>query len=881
MSCSASRCRAHPLRQLKTLLRLVVATAVLSVGLQVIAAPAGAVTTTKVMALGDSITDGLGNSVDHAASLPTYRYYLWQDLVGANADFDFVGDETGVADLGNIPSGEVDPGFGVWDKDHAGYEGYRADQIISGFWPSEGNLASWLTNNTPDVVVLKIGTNDSLQGWSAASTWADIQAIVTQIQAHNPNIDVVLSTIIPITSVVHDPNAAAFAGQLNSLILAGAAGLSSGNSTVVPADVTSGFNAAWLYDGVHPNPTGQEHMASVYSAVLLANNLVTITGVNQSPVAAFSANCTGLTCSFNATSSVDPDGDITNYSWNFGDSTTGSGVSTSHAYGTGASFIVTLTVTDDNFATGNTNQQVNPIAPNQAPTASFTFNCSTTTCSFDGSGSSDPDGSIISYSWLFEAGKPGTGANPSYTFPTTGTYRVFLTVTDNEGATGFTSKDVVTANQSPVAIFAAPVCALLSCSVDGSASTDSDGTIAAYSWDWGDGSVTSGSSSSHAYAAGGSYTVTLTVTDNLGATDSASQPASPALNQAPVASFATPTCMNLTCTVDGSSSADNDGSITNYAWNWGDGVTTAGVSPAATSATASHTYTTPGTYTITLTVTDNDAAGATATANKSVTVDNLCSGGYYLGEQDGQVYPFGDGITNGPPAPPAGATLIDIQSTPTGCGFWLLYSNGNINPIGDAANLGNLPTTNLIPGEHFATFSATPTGAGLWGFTNLGRVITIGDATHLSDLPSLNITPAQDIVDSVALPSGTGYFMLGADGGIFAFGTATFIDSLPGLGVTLNSPAVGLVPDPDGTGYWIVASDGGAFGFSAPFRGSLPGLGVTPNNPIIGMVAFGNGYLQVATDGGVFNFSDQVFSGSLPQLGITPNTPIIAITPLP
>ena len=800
MSCSATRCSAHPLGQLTTLLRLVIATAVLSVGLQVIAAPAGAVTTTRVMPLGDSITDGLGNSVPHAASLPTYRYYLWQDLVGANADFDFVGDETGVADLSNIPTGQVDPGLGAWDKDHAGYEGYRADQLISGFWPSEGNLASWLTNNTPDVVVLKIGTNDSIQGQSAASTWAEIQAIVTQLQTHNPDIDIVLSTIIPITSGIYPASAGVIAGQLNALILAGAAGLSSGNSMVVPADVTSGFNAAWLYDGVHPGPTGQDHMASVYSAVLLANNLVTITGVNQSPIAAFSANCTGQNCSFNATSSVDPDGTLTNYSWNFGDGTTGSGVSTSHAYGTGGSFTVTLTVTDDNFATGNTNQQVNPIAPNTPPTASFTFSCSTNSCSFDGSGSNDPDGSIISYSWLFGDATPaGSGTSPSHTFPTTSSYTVTLTVTDNDGAIGFTSKNVVTTNPPPVASFPAPSCNELTCSVDGSGSTDSNGTIASYSWDWGDGSVT-------------------------------------------------PT--------------------------------------ALPNETASHTYNSDGTYIIALTVTDNH--GGTNTATQSVTVaatpPPTCNGGYYLGEQDGQVYPFGDGITDPAPAPPAGATLIDIQSTPTGCGFWLLYSNGSITPIGDATNLGNFPATSLGAGESLATFSSTPTGAGLWGFTNLGRVIVLGDATHLSDLPTLGIVPSQDIVDSVALPSGTGYFMLGADGGIFAFPISNptlFQGSLPGLGVILNSPAVGIVPDPDGTGYWIIASDGGAFGFAAPFRGSLPGLGITPNNPIIGMVAFGNGYLQVATDGGVFNFSDQVFSGSLPQLGIIPNTPIIAITPIP
>jgi PKD repeat protein len=63
--------------------------------------------------------------------------------------------------------------------------------------------------------------------------------------------------------------------------------------------------------------------------------------------------------------------------------------------------------------------------------------------------------------------------------------------------------------------------------------------------------------------------------------------------------------------VDGSGSADPDGTIAGHAWNFGDNSTGSG-------ATASHTYTAAGTYPVTLTVTDN--AGATATKTVSVTV---------------------------------------------------------------------------------------------------------------------------------------------------------------------------------------------------------------------------------------------------------------------
>ncbi len=81
-------------------------------------------------------------------------------------------------------------------------------------------------------------------------------------------------------------------------------------------------------------------------------------------------------------------------------------------------------------------------APNEAPTASFTFSCTDLTCTFDGSASSDSDGSVASYSWNFGDGNSASGATPNHTFDADGTYSVSLTVTDNGGATGSDSQNV-------------------------------------------------------------------------------------------------------------------------------------------------------------------------------------------------------------------------------------------------------------------------------------------------------------------------------------------------------------------------------------------------------------------------------------------------------
>lgn len=83
------------------------------------------------------------------------------------------------------------------------------------------------------------------------------------------------------------------------------------------------------------------------------------------------------------------------------------------------------------------------------------------------------------------------------------------------------------------------------------------------------------------------------------------------VNLAPTASYSHTCDVLLKCTFYGSGSNDEDGSITTYSWNFGDGTT-------GTGATKTKTYTVPGTYSVRLTVTDNN--GATHSVTKSITV---------------------------------------------------------------------------------------------------------------------------------------------------------------------------------------------------------------------------------------------------------------------
>lgn len=91
------------------------------------------------------------------------------------------------------------------------------------------------------------------------------------------------------------------------------------------------------------------------------------TGGNQAPSAQFSHNCNGLSCSFDATGSSDPDGTIVSYDWDMGDGTLLSGAMPSHAYSADGSYTVSLTVTDDAGATDVLSQQVTVNEPPSVP----------------------------------------------------------------------------------------------------------------------------------------------------------------------------------------------------------------------------------------------------------------------------------------------------------------------------------------------------------------------------------------------------------------------------------------------------------------------------------------------------------------------------------
>jgi PKD repeat protein len=80
-------------------------------------------------------------------------------------------------------------------------------------------------------------------------------------------------------------------------------------------------------------------------------------GANVSPTAAFSANCTALSCVF-TDGSTDSDGTITSWAWAFGDATTSTSQNPTKVYSAAGTYAVTLTVTDNSLGEGSLIQNV-------------------------------------------------------------------------------------------------------------------------------------------------------------------------------------------------------------------------------------------------------------------------------------------------------------------------------------------------------------------------------------------------------------------------------------------------------------------------------------------------------------------------------------------
>jgi PKD repeat protein len=140
---------------------------------------------------------------------------------------------------------------------------------------------------------------------------------------------------------------------------------------------------------------------------------------------------------------LDPDGTILSYAWNFGDGTSGTGATVSHAYANPGIYIATLTVTDNSGGTDSDTAMVSITnAPqNQVPVVNAgpgKTGMAGIPVYFSGS-VSDPDGTVGASTWTFGDGGTAVGTNASHTYTNAGTFTATFTAVDNLGASASSS----------------------------------------------------------------------------------------------------------------------------------------------------------------------------------------------------------------------------------------------------------------------------------------------------------------------------------------------------------------------------------------------------------------------------------------------------------
>ena len=325
---------------------------------------------------------------------------------------------------------------------------------------------------------------------------------------------------------------------------------------------------------------------------------------NDAPVASFDyspSTLVGMQYATFTSNATDMDGEVVNWSWDFGDGTTGNGIAIDHRFPRSGAYTVVLTVMDDDDAQDTCSVTV--AVGNAQPNASFSYQegaLTSTNVQFT-DGSIDPDGRIVSWHWDFGDGSTASIESPEHVYISAGTYNVTLTVRDNNGATDTVVKTITVANRT----------LQISIDIDGttfrsldeivmrSNTTYPDDIIVIYQWDFGDGSFGTDGSVSHAYSVPGTYTVSLTVWDDEGANASTSVTII-IVNRAPQASIdvASDDIRSLDEVALVADAIDMDGEVTDYMWDFGDGSN-------GTGASVHHAYSAPGTYIVTLTCTDD------------------------------------------------------------------------------------------------------------------------------------------------------------------------------------------------------------------------------------------------------------------------------------
>lgn len=389
------------------------------------------------------------------------------------------------------------------------------------------------------------------------------------------------------------------------------------NNATAFTDQSSGGGTIWSWNFGEPssgpnnvstiqNPTHTYGTSGTFTVSLLVSNAngcvdsVTQTIIiNPVPTVSFTSNtvCMGNTTTFSNSSSI-VSGSIVNWAWNFADPNSGtnnisSSQNPTHVFTSSGTFNVLLTATSDS---GCQNSILLPVVVYPVPTASFvvTNACTNAPVYFT-------DASSLATQWFWDFGNfsgASTAQNPSYVYPSQGSYQVTLIVTSAGGCKDTVSQ-IITVSPSPVPNFSPDsVCVNFPTSFT-DLTVAPGGTVVNWLWNFGDGSPPdTAQNPSHTYVVAGTYTVSLTVTSSNGCSSTGSKPVVVFPQPTAQFSYSPVPYVDLGNPVEFTDQSFSN--ITNWYWYFGDS------SAVSFAQNPYHIYNDTGNFIITLIVQDQN-----------------------------------------------------------------------------------------------------------------------------------------------------------------------------------------------------------------------------------------------------------------------------------
>ncbi|MDG2041301.1 MAG: PKD domain-containing protein [Bacteroidia bacterium] len=340
------------------------------------------------------------------------------------------------------------------------------------------------------------------------------------------------------------------------------------NNTTLP--VTSKITYAWDFAGeyttsdVDPSYTFTSPGQRKISVTATANGCFASLTKNayqfEMPTAGFTSEgeCNFVNVDFKNSSTIE-NGANMGYAWDFA----GEGISREQnpafAFGTPGTKTVTLTATSE---FGCVNVFTKDIVLQESPEADFTWDaaCNLTPINFTITGSLPNGGANSSYDWDFAGEADATRADPSHLFSKVGPKIVRLTISDLNGCSSSTVKEVNVVLQAVADFEAGSICEGEE-AVFTNKSTVAAGDLT-YEWTFGDGATSSDLSPTHLYTESKSFNVKLKAIVDGGCSDEVTYPI--VVNPSPDVTF-TLTKDGRTVVCDGPAGNDL------YRWTFGDG----------------------------------------------------------------------------------------------------------------------------------------------------------------------------------------------------------------------------------------------------------------------------------------------------------------------